>query len=221
MNTDYSPSTGNQWDEYAPSFCPITTPYQARLYRAAVLPLTGRVIDFGSGPAKLAPYLACNKNVVSYTGVDSSPEMIALSGKMLEIIADVRFKTVCSSIEDLDISGYSSGVSINSYYAWDNPEQVLRKIASVLDDGANFVLATPNPALDMERIMSESWKELILQPEFGSFRMWNEIFASTMREKFVSMDELIGKLRSAGFEIVNCHTDFYEGGINFIHAKKR
>ncbi|HVK98227.1 MAG TPA: class I SAM-dependent methyltransferase [Dongiaceae bacterium] len=221
MSTPIEPVIAQDiWSHYAISFSRITTRHQSALYRDVAALAQGSVMDFGCGPAKLAPYLASNTAVTRYQGIDACPLMIQLGQQLLDEMADSRFAILQSSIEALPDGACDFGVSINSYYAWKDPTVVLEKINDCLAAGADFILATPNARLDMDRLMQDTWPDFLLNPDFSKFRQCNDQLAQNGAQNFVSIDTLISQLRSAGFEILNCHGRYFDGGLSYVHAKK-
>lgn len=221
MSTSDNSSMNNDiWSAYATSFSRITTRYQSTLYRDIAALAQGHVVDFGCGPAKLAPYLASRASVTGYLGVDACPLMVQLGRQLLDELTAPGFAVTCSTIETLSETGFSFGVSVNSYYVWQSPVIVLEKIRDCLAAGADFILATPNDRLDMNRLMQDSRQDFLLSPDFQQFKECNDRLAQSHAYQFVTLDTLISQLRSVGFSILHCHTDYFDGGLNFIHARK-
>ncbi len=208
------------WSHYATSFSRITTRYQSTLYRDIAALAHGRVIDFGCGPAKLAPYLAAREKVNSYLGVDACPLMVQLGQQLLSELTVPNYSVTCSTIESLAVNGFDFGVSVNSYYVWQSPLIVLENIRNCLAEGADFILATPNKQLDMDRLMQDSRQDFLLSPDFRDFRDCNKQLANFHDSRFVTLDTLISQLQSVGFAILHCHSHYFDGGLSFIHARR-
>lgn len=221
MNNTEQTEIESVWENYAASFASLTTHYQANLYRDVATLLHGAVVDFGCGPAKLAPYLIGQPAITRYLGVDASPKMVELGRTALAMLADTRFEIVLGRIEALVHTGFNCGISINSYYAWSEPEAVLRHIGACLAPDADFILATPNASLSMPALLEECGKDLLLGQHFSEFKQWNLYLSAQQVQRFVAMDELIDQLRGAGFRINECSQEYFAGGLNFVHATKR
>jgi len=208
------------WDNYAGCFASVTTPFQMELYNECVQHLKGDVVDLGCGAAKVAAFLAGMPEVMSYTGVDCSKEMVAEAESILARLPGLNGRIVESTLEQLPLSGFTSAVSTNSYYAWPEPVPVLEHIHHCLAEGAVLVLATPNENLDMVELLRQSEKALLAHPHFELFKKENMKLAGNGEANFVKMDTLVSQLHSAGFNIVECHQRLFRGGINFIVSKK-
>ncbi len=208
------------WDQYAKYFLGVTTSFQINLYKEAAKHLCGTVIDLGCGTAKLAPIVLDNECVGSYTGIDASGKMVALAGQMTELVGKEKFNVIHGDIESIESKQYSSGVSINSYYAWPQPIETLKHIYKLLKSDATFVLASPNKALDMHKLLRESEKELIGHPYFNIFKEMNLSLANNDQAKFTSMDTLIQQVQSVGFRVQSCNQEFFSGGMNFLVMTK-
>jgi SAM-dependent methyltransferase len=178
------------------------------------------VLDIGCGPARLAAYLADNKKVSHYTGIEYAHSMVKLAESTLQQIARPKFKVHQQKIEDFKLTGtegrFSSAVSLQSYYAWDNPVQTLIHVFSLLQPGAVFVLATVNHQLDQKKLFHEAKKDLMWHPDFEAFKASNLALADNPQTRYVTMDELVRQVHSAGFKIINCHQEHYAGGLNFL-----
>ena len=161
-----------------------------------------------------------NECVGSYTGIDASKKMVALADQLSELVGKDRFTVIHSDIESIEPMQFSSGVSINSYYAWPRPVETFKHIFNLLKGNATFVLATPNKALNMEKLLYESEKELIGHPYFNIFKEMNLSLASNDQAKFTSMDTIIQQVQSVGFRIQNCNQEFFSGGMNFLVMTK-
>lgn len=215
--TIYKPDT---WNIYAQYFFGVTTSFQLDLYRAAAGYLKGDVIDFGCGTAKLAPMVLDNPSVNSYIGIDASEEMISLAQLLSKLLGKTKFNLIHGEIESLAHQRYASGVSINSYYSWPDPIKTLAHIYDMLEDGAIFVLATPNDRFNMRKILYQCEKELIGHPYFEIFKQMNLSLAENDGAGFLAMDALIRQIQHAGFRVQNCNQSFYADGMNFLVATK-
>jgi SAM-dependent methyltransferase len=215
-NAEYKNTT---WDQYARCHLSVLTSMQWALFKDAATYLTGDVVDCGCGTARLAPILADQATVNSYTGVDYSPEMVNMAQWVSSKLSTKPINIIQDKIEN--VSGeFSSAVSIHSYYTWPNTEEVLSNIHRMLLADGYFVLVTPNPDIDMKKLLGEAEKELFGHPDFPVFRQLNLLLSENRSAKFVTMDELIGETRRIGFRVVECHQRHYLGGVNFLVLKK-
>lgn len=209
----------SEWENYARLHASVTTSVQLDLYREAYKYLSGDVVDCGCGSAKLAPLLADNESVKSYTGVDYAQEMVTVARQVIQTLHRPSFTVLHSMIEDVT-SQFDSAVSIQSYYAWPDPLVTLKHIYTMLRVGAKFVLATPNGELCLEKLLQDAEKELIAHPDFGAFKDYNLKLAHNPQANFVSMDNLIRQAQQAGFMVEECHQRHFGGGINFLVLRR-
>jgi SAM-dependent methyltransferase len=212
----YSVST---WANYAEVFSSVMTSVQLEVYKAACLHLTGDVVDFGCGTAKIAPFLADNPKVLSYTGIDYAEDMVNVAQQVFQAIGKPNYTAQHGKIEDAQ-GCYSSAVSIQSYYAWSNPIETLKHIYTLLEDNALFVLATPNKSLQLEALAKELEKELIGHPNLQAYKEYNLKLAANPDAHFVDMEVLSYQVQQTGFKIIEAHQYFFNGGINFLVVKK-
>lgn len=208
------------WDDYANTHLTVLASSQLEIYRDVSALAYGDVIDLGCGSSRTTPFLADNKNLISYTGVDSSLDMINAAVWLTEKLANDKFNLVHSKIEDLPIKTFDFGFSIHSYYSWPNPLKTLDHISKLIASKGEFVLVTPNKKLDMLALAKEADKELLAHPNYSLFRSQNLAFAGNEKALFVDMNTLVSQVCSAGFEILSCHQNYYMGGVNFLHAVK-
>ena len=211
--------TKDQWENYAPLFLSITTSIQLEVYKAAAAQLSGNVADFGCGTSKIAPFLADNPAVESYTGIDYASEMIETAQWVIDTLEQPKFSVQASKIEDTK-GLFSSAVSIQSYYAWPDPLLTLKHIHSLLEDAAVFVLATANKNLQLERLAKDLEKELIGHPNLQAYKDYNLQLAANPNAHFVDMAELTGQVQAAGFGVLEAHQQFFDGGLNYLIMKK-
>ena len=209
----------DQWENYAPLFLSITTSIQLEVYKAAASQLSGDVADFGCGTSKIAPFLADNPAVTSYTGIDYASEMTETAQWVIDTIEQPNFKVSTSKIEAAT-GRYSSAVSIQSYYAWPDPLQTLKHIHSLLDDNGIFVLATANKSLQLEILAKELERELIGHPNLQAYKDYNLQLAANPDANFVDMEDLTWQAQQVGFSIVEAHQQFFNGGLNYLMLKK-
>ncbi len=234
MNTAYKKET---WDQYAQPFISVMPSQMLELNTTVAALATGNVCDFGCGAGKIAPFILDNPSVTSYTGIDYSLEMVKQARWHVEQFPQKNSEIIHAKIEFIDtgvydfevISGitntvesicYDFGLSINSYYTWDNPNAVLETIYNALNLNASFILVTPNKQLDMANLLEKAKRELVAHPYFKTFKEQNMALVGNEKALFVDMDELVEQVRNIGFKVTQAHQAFYEGGLNFLHLKK-
>lgn len=208
------------FDIYPQSFATTTTIFQAEEMRAVADLVSGAVVDLGCGSAKLATYLKDKSDLTNYLGVDASTAMLVEAQHLLVNLNDPRFSLLHRRIEDCDFTGYDWAVCLNALYAVADPHLVLDKIRRMLKPNGQMIVATPNESLDMEKLLEESKKELILHPFFHTFREINRVLAQSYRTQFFPMKDLCRMVESAGFQIDIAHQHFFLGGLNFLVARK-
>ncbi len=207
------------WNAYSRAHISVLTSMQWALFTEAASYLSGDVVDCGCGTARLAPLLADQAGIKSYTGIDYAPEMVKIAEWVTARVTQKPFHIMQERIENMTAC-FTSAVSIHSYYTWPDTALVLTSIYQMLPTGGLFVLATPNPQMDMPKLLDEAEKELLGHPDFVEFRQLNLSLASNMAAKFVSMDTLINEVRQANFQVIECHQQHYLGGVNFLVLQK-
>ncbi len=211
----------NEWNEYASSFLTITTCYQSELLKYCASLLFGNVVDLGSGCAKLAPYLKNNNKIYSYKAVDASQQMYELGQYVLNKIGKKNFSIEKNYIEQHKANKkYSSAVSINSLYSWNNPAKVLQHIFNMLEDKGLFVLATINPNLDMKKLLNNVEVDLLFHPDFDKFQKINTCLANNNNANILPLDELLSLVHTSGFTVLDVRSDFYEKGVTLVLLEK-
>ncbi len=212
--------TNAQWNEYSVCHLSVITSMQLALFKSVIPYLYGDVLDCGCGTARLAPFLANQDTVTSYTGVDCSTEMVNMARWLVQQFKHKPFNIIEDKIENIALTGFDSIVSVHSYYAWPDTERVLNHIYDLLAAEGCFILITPNPAMDMSRLLELAKQELIGHPDFAEFKRLNLLFANNLSAKFISMDKLIAETRLCGFQVLACNQDHYLGGVNFLVLQK-
>ena len=205
----------DRWNDYAGCHASVTTSYQLELFREAVSFLKGDVVDCGCGTARIVPFLVGRQGVRQYLGVDASEQMSMLAKKTISYFKGGKFKIENKKIEEIN-GDFTSAVSIHSFYSWPDPRKILRHIYQILGSGAVFILATPNPKLDMPALLLEAEKELFAHPHFERFKELNLALSNHPAALFLSMDKMVRLTQEAGFKVSECHQNFYEGGVNFL-----
>jgi len=208
------------WREYARCHLSVLTSMQWALFKEAAVWLTGDVVDCGCGTAKLVPVLVEKDAVTSYSGIDCSPDMVDMAQRVISKWASKKpLDIILDKIENVS-GAFNSAVSIHSYYTWVNTEQVLASIYRMLCADSYFVLVTPNPELDMARLLKESEKELFGHPDFAVFTNLNILLSENLSAKWATMDHLVEETRRIGFKVAECHQRHYLGGVNFLVLRK-
>ena len=177
-----------EWEAYARAFAAVQTSFQRDLQLASAEWLNGDVADFGCGSAKLAPFLADMTQVSSYIGIDYSHQMIEIANWLIDQFDCPTFTTYEGKIEHYRGKTFDSAVSLNSYYTWPDPLAVLKHIYALLNPGGRFVLATPNPGIDMLAMEKEARKELLTHPDFATFKQSNLALTANPDAQFITMD---------------------------------
>lgn len=210
------------WNQYAALFASVTTSMQLAVYKEAMLHLQGAVVDCGCGSAKIAPFLAAEERVFSYTGIDLSEAMVSVANRILNHLNRPRFAVRQGRIESLavPVERFTSGVSIQSYYTWPNPDEVLRAIHRMLAPQALFVLATLNRQLPVAQLAREAEQELIAHPDFAAYKACNLALANHTEAHFIELDELIAQVREVGFQVQEAHQRHFRGGLSFLVLTK-
>ncbi len=214
--------TRQDWDSYAKVFASVQTQVQRELQQSAITHLKGDVVDLGCGAAKIGALLSDRQDVSSYLGIDASKDMIEVANWYLaQFQTSMPLTTWRGCIEDYDREQlFDSAVSLNSYYSWNQPVQVLSRIHALLKPGAVFVIANPNPRLDLLALDQQERKELILHPDYAAFREHNLKLVGQRDGNFPEMDELVSQLMEVGFKLQSCHSKFYAGGLNYVVVRK-
>lgn len=210
----------SDWDNYAESHLSVLPSVQLQVYKTVASYMQGNVIDLGCGTARITPFLHDMTKVHSYTGIDYSTDMVNKAQWLLNRLGNPQFKVHYSKIEQFTENPFDSALSINSYYTWPNPSEVLAHIYQLLKPNASFILVTPNKHLDMLKLAHEADKELLGHPHYAAFRQKNLELAGNEKALFVDMDTLVKQLLSLNFKLLACHQEFYLGGLNFVHVQK-
>lgn len=207
------------WDHYARTFHSVSPSLLIELNRFVASELFGNVVDFGCGAAKIAPFVVENSNVRSYTGIDCSAEMIRYAKESIATASLENAIVKLEAIENIPVATYDSGVSINSYYAWKNPDLVLQSIYHALADKALLVLVTPNPHIDMQMLLRESEMELHGHPDWSIYKSLNLDLCATAFN-FATLDTVVATVRDIGFFIEEASQTFYHGGLSYLRLRK-
>ncbi len=183
--------------------------------------MPGNTLDLGCGSGRIMAYLQDNPRVKSYTGVDSSQDMLLQASWLKEKLAYEEAELVRSDIEDFE-GTYDSILTIHSFYSWPDPEQILSHIYYLLLPGGVFSLVTPNDKFDVGRLSHCVKQELLGHPYYDDFIRINEEIAHKAKEDklYLSIDKLIGLVRRAGFTVNAAHQQFFLGGATYLELGK-
>jgi SAM-dependent methyltransferase len=208
------------WNDYSRAHLAVMPSEMLVLNKAVAKMAKGNVVDFGCGTAKIAPFVLDNSNVSSYTGIDYSKEMVEQARWHLSRFPEKPGKIICGKIEAMGNEAYDFGLSTNSYYAWENPLEVLRHIYAMLGDKGELVLVTPNKSLDMANLLHKAERELVAHPYFQTFKDQNMSLVGNEKALFIDMDVLVDQVRQVGFKVIEAHQQFYQAGLNYLYLKK-
>lgn len=208
------------WNRYAETHLSVLPSLQTAVYRYVASIAEGNIIDFGCGTARFAAFLNGNKKVESYIGVDYSLDMVERARWLVGQFEQPHWNIVHDRIENITKTQFTFGVSINSYYSWDDPLATLSTIYQLLENSSTFILITPNPSLSMKKLEKEADKELIGHPHYSAFKEHNFSLAGNEKALFVPMHELVKQVIEVGFKVEACHQEFYLGGLNFLRLEK-
>ncbi len=208
------------WNDYAKSFQSIMPPVMIELNEAVAKKMFGHVIDYGCGSGKLIPYLNDNAAVKSYTGIDLSEDMLALASKIAEGFSGLTTRFIRGNVLQVPVTPTDCAVSINSFYSWSQPKQVVRKIFENLNDGGVLVIGSLSKSINMRELLNDA-EPLFLQNEYWpDFRRHNINIIDHPNTKLVELSELCDLLTSIGFKISHATDSFYRGGLCLVEAKK-
>ncbi|MEZ5480476.1 MAG: class I SAM-dependent methyltransferase [Thiolinea sp.] len=216
-NTAYQETV---WNNYAETHLSVLPSVQLEVYRSVARHLEGKVADFGCGTARIAPFLNDKPEVTAYTGIDYSADMVDKARWLLAQLPQPHWKILHGRIEEVQGELFTCGVSINSYYSWDDPVGTLQQIYRLLVPSSPFILVTPNPSLDMEKLAREADKELLGHPHYPMFKAHNLSLAGNERALFIPMSRLVQQVVEVGFKVTACHQEFYQGGLNFLRLER-
>ena len=210
-----------EWNAYAISHQSVMPSVMFELNQTVALLMRGHVLDCGCGTAKIAPFVLEQPSVTRYTGIDYSGLMVDRARWLLGQFQCKPSEIIHAKIENSEFCDpIDCCLSINSYYAWDNPQTVLAWIYEILRPGGLFVLATPNQSLNMKQLLKTLDKELIAHPNYPEFRRMNLEFCENPDVSFVDMNDLIKQVQTVGFRVKEAHQHCYLGGLNFLQLIK-
>ena len=207
-------------DGYAESHYTLTTSIQAALYDEADQHMTGQVLDICCGTGKMAAYTAFNSKVKGYTGIDNSATMLAKSNLVLDKVDRSEFKVKQCDINDFESDIlFDSGVCLMGYQFLEDQQATLDHASTLFRKGATFVVASANEHQDLPALGRLIQKEQIGHPHLDAFFASNQALEGEAT-LFADMKTMQGHLEKAGFEVIESHDRHYQGGVNFIVARK-
>ena len=108
-----------------------------------------RVLEIGFGGGDLLNRIAERVAQGHVTGVDFSPEMVALcERRFARLIAAKRMELHCASVEKLPLpeAHFTKVCTVNTIYFWPAPMGPLKEIHRVMADGGRLVVCFNPPA---------------------------------------------------------------------------
>ena len=134
-------------DSYLDTFSGITQETVSLLVEGGEIRSGSKVLDIGSGPGHIANHLA--KLGASVTGVDFSPQMVAVAKKKYPQIAFEQ-----ADAEDLPFEAGSFDAVVANYVVHHlaRPERVFSEIYRVLKPGGRFAFAVWGPPEEQSSI---------------------------------------------------------------------
>ncbi len=208
------------WDDYSQSFQSVMPSQMLALNTEVSEHLQGHVVDFGCGGGKIIPFVTAQSKVRSYTGIDASIDMVKKARWMARQFPEKDATIIHAKIEETSLHPFDSGLSINSYYTWPRPDEILTHIYRSLIPSATFVLATINNRLDMPALLNSAARECIAHPHWEEFCQHNLAIDQSNDIRLLTMDQLIAEVRVIGFAVKEAHQKLYEGGLNLLILEK-
>lgn len=213
--------SAKEWNQYSPLHLGVMVSVQRELYQHTASRMHGKVLDLGCGSGRVMAYMQDNPQVESYTGVDSSGEMIQQASWLKEQLQFDKGTLVHAGIEEMT-GQYDSIFSIHSFYSWPDQDGLLQHVYQLLADNGVFVLVTPNDTFNVERLSHTVRQELTGHPYYEAFLAINQAIAIKAKAKglYVPLDKLIAQVRKAGFCVKAAHDQFFLGGASYLELGK-
>lgn len=213
--------SAREWNQYSPLHLGVMVSVQRELYQHTASRMHGKVLDLGCGSGRVMAYMQDNPQVESYTGVDSSEEMIQQASWLKEQLQFDRATLVHAGIEDMT-GQYDTIFSIHSFYSWPDQDGLLQHVYQLLADDGTFVLVTPNDDFNVEKLSHTVRQELTGHPYYEAFMAINYAIAVKAKAKglYVPLDNLIAQVRQAGFRVKAAHDQFFLGGASYLELGK-
>ncbi len=209
-----------EWEDYAQSFHSIMPAVMVQLNQFIANELYGDIIDYGCGAGKLVPYLNENASVTSYTGIDFSKEMIELANSVGNCHSNLTTQFVHSDIMLTALPASDCAVSVNSFYSWPKPNDIIDKIYQDLKPGGVFILATLLKSIDMVKLLEEAEPEFINHDYWQAFKSHNLKIMDNPGINLVTITELCDLLERFDFNVLSVDASFYDGGVGLVKVRK-
>lgn len=113
-----------------------------------------RVLEVGFGPGELMSAIVPLVSAGSVSGVDFSPEMVAVCARRLrDSVQAGRVDLRCAEAEHLPFEdgSFTKACTVNTLYFWNDPAVPLREFNRVLADGGKLVVAF-SPKATMQHV---------------------------------------------------------------------
>ncbi len=232
------------WNEYAEVYPWLggLIPYQ-ELMTAVMEPLVrlphgATVVDVGCGPGMLMNELRKVRPDLKLIGIDRSPIMLEHAHRHLGddarfVQGDLNTHALDSLLASASVSQVDAVVSTNVYYALADPHAFLIAVRRVLCSGGRFVLVNPcmpdqmmvwrahARALFTERNLHDIARTIQYLPWYLVIFGMNVLIARRARRArfhFVSLDELVRRVRDAKFTCEAFSDAFYGATDCFISS---
>ncbi len=210
-----------QWNDYSRSHLSVYLSVQKEVYETIAQRATGQVLDLGCGTGRIMAYLQDNPAVQSYTGVDSSPAMIAQATWLKQRLGFNQAQFIYADIMEIQ-DQYDSIFSIHSFYSWPDQDKILKHVHNLLSTDGRFMLVTPNADFNEERLARLAKQELLGHPDYQTFMEIN--YAITAQAKalgrYISLDSLIEQVKQVGFRVHHAGNSFFLGGASYLELSK-
>lgn len=210
-----------EWNQYSPLHLGVMVSVQRELYQHTASRMYGKVLDLGCGSGRVMAYIQDNPRVESYTGVDSSEDMIQQASWLKEQLQLDKANLIHASIDEMT-GQYDAIFSIHSFYSWPEQDRLLQHIYTLLAEDGTFVLVTPNDSFNVEKLSHTVRQELTGHPYLEAFMAINYSIATKAKAKglYVPLDSLIERVRQAGFRVKTAHDQFFLGGASYLELGK-
>ena len=173
--------------------------YNALYDRPAMLDLLGpvagkRILDVGCGPGLYAEELV--QRGAEVTGLDQSPEMIALARARLGEAADFHVHDLAQPLDWLEGGSFDLAVMALVIHHLDDRVAALREIHRVLADDGALVVSTHHPSTDWRRRGGSYFDVEVIEETWSrgwQIRFWRQPLTDTCAE-FAAAGFLIERL---------------------------
>lgn len=207
----------DKWDNYSPYHLGVLTSVQHEVYTAVSQKLSGNVADLGCGSGRIMGYIQNNPNVISYTGIDASTEMIKQATWLKEKLSFTKANLINNRIENMK-GTFDSIFTIHSFYTWPDQMKTLDSIRNLLADKGRLIIVTPSNKFDTKKLSEMVNREILGHPYHDDFLKINYDIASN--HQYASLDDVIGQVRNSGFKVVAAHGKYFLGGASYLELEK-